>query len=631
MGRLRRRARRTNHGTRTPRGPLDAFLHERVSSLAIRAIDCASGSDVILVGTSSCAAWAVNLHPNPNRRAWWSRATRAACVTRVGTAPPRRVFHGVRERGGVRAGRDARRDARRWSRIRGVGNRGDARPPSTERRTTSPSPEPKVRSRCSTNARWRFCTRRARGDRASRISSTVPTARVWRRRRARARRRSSPSPRRRRDAARTEPSRGSRDTAPPCDTWTGPRTRPRSPRTARITNCCIGTRRRRLTTEAPRDARWAEWTRALGFPVMGVWAPESDGTDVNATHADPDGRLLVTADDRGEVKLFAFPCVVEGAGFKSYRGHASFVECADSRLDGERVVTAGGRDGCAFQYRGGARRAGPRHAAAADATVVAPGRVGEELRIQRPGSGTRAGGTRGETGGGFHGRGKQIGDFDDGSYIRAGGGSGRGRGRPRRRWRRFRVTRWRRRSAARAPSPRVESTRNRSSRSSHRPRRRRRTTHTEYPRRVLPCRRRARATTCCVSYRTRRALRLVVHLQSPRRTSGDASVVFSVFRRRTSSISRRAPVPHPRKRLPSSSSPFPLARRLAVEFARERSVEAPTASPPTHSPASSTRCGAGPSRRRRARAPPGDARADGCSNVTDARAAATYRKASWTV
>ena len=108
----------------------------------------------------------------------------------------------------------------------------------------------------------------------------------------------------------------------------------------------------RQTTEARRrDARWAEWTRALGFPVMGVWAPESDGTDVNATHADPDGRLLVTADDRGEVKLFAFPCVVEGAGFKSYRGHAGFVECARFAPDGERVVTAGGRDGCAFQYR----------------------------------------------------------------------------------------------------------------------------------------------------------------------------------------------------------------------------------------------------------------------------------------
>ena len=105
------------------------------------------------------------------------------------------------------------------------------------------------------------------------------------------------------------------------------------------------------TDRATRDLRWATWTRPLGFPAMGIWAPESDGTDVNAVDRSPDGRYLVTADDRGEVKLFANPCCVEGAGFRSARGHASHVLSARFSADGRRVATAGGRDRCAFQYR----------------------------------------------------------------------------------------------------------------------------------------------------------------------------------------------------------------------------------------------------------------------------------------
>lgn len=31
-----------------------------------------------------------------------------------------------------------------------------------------------------------------------------------------------------------------------------------------------------------RDAQWATWTCTLGFPVMGVWRDDTDGTDINA-------------------------------------------------------------------------------------------------------------------------------------------------------------------------------------------------------------------------------------------------------------------------------------------------------------------------------------------------------------
>ena len=31
-----------------------------------------------------------------------------------------------------------------------------------------------------------------------------------------------------------------------------------------------------------RDAMWDSWTCVLGFPVMGIWQKDTDGTDINA-------------------------------------------------------------------------------------------------------------------------------------------------------------------------------------------------------------------------------------------------------------------------------------------------------------------------------------------------------------
>jgi hypothetical protein len=51
-----------------------------------------------------------------------------------------------------------------------------------------------------------------------------------------------------------------------------------------------------------RDRPLRSWTCTLGFPVMGIWPPDSDGTDVNSLDRSPCGQLLVTADDRGRVR-----------------------------------------------------------------------------------------------------------------------------------------------------------------------------------------------------------------------------------------------------------------------------------------------------------------------------------------
>jgi hypothetical protein len=95
------------------------------------------------------------------------------------------------------------------------------------------------------------------------------------------------------------------------------------------------------------------WTDTLGFPVMGIWQDDSDGTDINsvdradvgaacmddtargvllATAAEsadrvPGAGYLVTADDFAFVKLFNFPVVWDDAPFKCFRGHSSHVTC----------------------------------------------------------------------------------------------------------------------------------------------------------------------------------------------------------------------------------------------------------------------------------------------------------------
>lgn len=104
-----------------------------------------------------------------------------------------------------------------------------------------------------------------------------------------------------------------------------------------------------------RDTRFASWTCTLGFPVMGIFPDFSDGTDVDSacrsytardparlaapSLADPldgaDGRYVVTGDDFGGVRLYAYPCVIEDAPSRSYVAHSSHVKqvafAADNR------------------------------------------------------------------------------------------------------------------------------------------------------------------------------------------------------------------------------------------------------------------------------------------------------------
>jgi len=57
---------------------------------------------------------------------------------------------------------------------------------------------------------------------------------------------------------------------------------------------------------------WATFTGVLGQEVNGIWEKYTDTNDVNATDANFDGKVLITGDDFGLVKLFQFPGLKKG-------------------------------------------------------------------------------------------------------------------------------------------------------------------------------------------------------------------------------------------------------------------------------------------------------------------------------
>lgn len=75
-----------------------------------------------------------------------------------------------------------------------------------------------------------------------------------------------------------------------------------------------------------RHCSWHTWSCVLGFPVMGIFPSNMDGTHINACHRSYSGKLLVTADDFGLVRLLNFPAVV-CAFCNVCNNHASELSC----------------------------------------------------------------------------------------------------------------------------------------------------------------------------------------------------------------------------------------------------------------------------------------------------------------
>jgi WD40 repeat protein len=79
------------------------------------------------------------------------------------------------------------------------------------------------------------------------------------------------------------------------------------------------------TDNVESDTIWNSFTCPLGFPVMGIWPLNSDGTDVNSVDVIFDKGLVLTGDDFGQINLFNYPCVVKNAPPVTCSGHSSHV------------------------------------------------------------------------------------------------------------------------------------------------------------------------------------------------------------------------------------------------------------------------------------------------------------------
>lgn len=102
--------------------------------------------------------------------------------------------------------------------------------------------------------------------------------------------------------------------------------------------------------EAAKGQSWASQTCKLGWPVQGIWPPGSSESDVNSCDRSALGKLLVTADDFGAIKVFSYPVVNEGSKFVQGDGHSSHVTCVRFSISDDTVISTGGNDKCVFVW-----------------------------------------------------------------------------------------------------------------------------------------------------------------------------------------------------------------------------------------------------------------------------------------
>ena len=96
---------------------------------------------------------------------------------------------------------------------------------------------------------------------------------------------------------------------------------------------------------------FASQTCTLGWTVVGIWPTSNTDQFINSCDRAPNGKLIATADDDGEVKIFRYPAAQELSKFKASRGHSSHVTTVRFNCTSDCIASVGGNDKCLFVWK----------------------------------------------------------------------------------------------------------------------------------------------------------------------------------------------------------------------------------------------------------------------------------------
>jgi len=99
-----------------------------------------------------------------------------------------------------------------------------------------------------------------------------------------------------------------------------------------------------------KSVRWDTWSLILGWPVQSIWESGWSNSTINAVARDKREKLLVTADDNSEIRLFSYPVALDNQPCRRYGGHSSHVTNVIF-LGNKYIISTGGMDGSIFQWR----------------------------------------------------------------------------------------------------------------------------------------------------------------------------------------------------------------------------------------------------------------------------------------
>lgn len=108
------------------------------------------------------------------------------------------------------------------------------------------------------------------------------------------------------------------------------------------------------TSDDPRSVArtddFATRSAPLTWGTQGARDPETDGTDPTRVAVSSDGKLLVTGDSFGVLRVARYPQLRHTNHVASSHAHAAAIAALCVTCDGSRVVTVGGRDKCVAQW-----------------------------------------------------------------------------------------------------------------------------------------------------------------------------------------------------------------------------------------------------------------------------------------